>query len=263
MRTDERRWVLLRTFYQSYRSFHALLEQYEHRVRDFAVSYGVDRKDLALQPDELATLLDSHALSALRDGDLSVLRDMSHRLFRTAEVPDRFDSHVASIYHEVSLLKEEHWTIREQSMNADPTEYERYYREVNVYYPKRLRHVRNLYGKARRRLEQLLPTMARNRIIIRSVYLFGEKLVQGVYEEGLDELYSHLYPDGGPLTAYSLAADSFLESGFGAEAVAAFDRALAAADRAMGSAEDEGAAREIEARRLELQRRRESAMALS
>jgi len=263
VRTDERRWILLRTFYRSYRSFHALLEQYERGVQSYAERYGVDRKDLKLPPDELATLLDPQALSALRDGDLSVLREMSHRLFRTAEVPDRFDTHVASIYHEVSLLKEEHWTVREESMHADPVEYERYYREVNIYYPKRLRHVRNLYGKARRRLEQLLPTMARNRIIVRSVYLFGEKLVHDVYDGGLEELYGHLYPDGGPLTAWSLAAESFLESGFGAEAAAAFDRAIAAADRAMDAAEDDGAIREIEDKRRVLAERRVAALALA
>jgi hypothetical protein len=263
VRTDERRWILLRTFYRSYRRFHALMAQYEESVRRFAESYGVDRKDLKLAPDELATLLDPQALSEMRDGDLTVLREMSHRLFRTAEVPDRFDTHVASIYHEVSLLKEEHWTVREESMHTDAAEYERYYREVNIYYPKRLRHVRNLYGKARRRLEQLLPTMARNRIIVRSVYLFGEELVAGVYEGGLEEFYGHLYPDGGMLTAYSLAAESFLESGFGAEAAAAYDLALAAADRAMRGAEDDGAIREIEDRRRVLSDRRTEALALA
>lgn len=262
MRTDERRWLLLRTFYHSYRSFHSLLDQYERRVMEYAGKYGVDRKDLQLPAEELATLLDSHALSALRDGDLALLRETSHRIFRTGDVPDRFDTHVTNVYHEVSLLKEEHWTVREQSMFADPVEYARYYREVNVYYPKRLRHVRNLYGKARRRLEQILPAMARTRIIVRSVYLFGERLVQGVYDDGLDELYGHMYPGGGSLTGFSLAGESFLESGFGAEAVTAFDRALAAADRSVGSVEDDGAVRAIEDRREELVRRRESALAL-
>jgi hypothetical protein len=55
--------------------------------------------------------------------------------------------------HEVSILKEEEWTLREQAGSEDPKEYERYYREVNFYYPKRLKHVRNLYGRARKRLE--------------------------------------------------------------------------------------------------------------
>jgi hypothetical protein len=38
-----------------------------------------------------------------------------------------------------------------------------------------------------------------------------------------------MYPEGGAVTGYRLAAESFLASGFGAEAAAAFDRALAAA----------------------------------
>jgi hypothetical protein len=262
MLIDERRWVLLRTFYGSYRSFHALLDQYERRVSAFAKRYGVDRKQLQLPPEELATLLDSHALAALRDGDLEILRDASHRLFRTANGADAFDSHVSSVYHEVSLLKEEHWTIGEESTQSDFAEYERYYREVNVYYPKRLRHVRNLYGKARKRLERLLPTMARGRVIVRSVYLFGERLVQGVYPGGLEELYGHMYPGGGALQGYTLAAESFLESGFGPEAVTAYDRALAAAERLEREAEDEAAIEQLGERRRDLRRGREEALAL-
>lgn len=262
MLADERRWILLRTFYRSYRGFHALLDQYERRVTAFARQYGVDRKNLKLSPEELATLLDPHSLAAMRDGDLESLRTMSHRLFRTAEGADRFDSHVSSIYHEVSLLKEEHWTIREESTQADLEEYERYYREVNVYYPKRLRHVRNLYAKARKRLERLLPPMSRNRVIVRSVYLFGEQLVRDVYPGGLEELYGHMYPGGGALQGYQLAADSFVESGFGPEAVTAYDRALAAAAVLERSAEDEAAIEAIARRREELERSRERAQAL-
>lgn len=260
MRTDERRWLLIRTFYQSYRSFHSLFDQYERRVQAFARRYGVDRKELQLPPEELATLLDAHAVAALRDGELAALRETSHRIFRTGGLPDRFDSHVSNIYHEVSLLKEEQWTIGEESAYVDPKEYERYYREVNVYYPKRLRHVRNLYGKARRRLEQLLPGMSRGRVIVRSVYLFGERLAHGIYEGGLPELYSHMYP-GGATTGYQLAAESFFDSGFGAEAVTAFDHAIAATDAALRTLEDDGAVRELEGRRNELERRRDAALA--
>jgi hypothetical protein len=262
MLADERRWLLLRTFYGSYRSFHALLDQYERRVAAFARQYGADRKDLKLSPEELATLLDPHSLAVLRDGDLETLRTMSHRLYRTADGADRFDSHVSSIYHEVSLLKEEHWTIREESTQADLDEYERYYREVNVYYPKRLKHVRNLYAKARKRMERLLPSMSRSRVLVRSVYLFGERLVEDVYPGGLAELYSHMYPGGGALQGYQLAADSFLESGFGPEAVTAYDRALATAAEVERGAEDEAAIEEIARRRDELVRRREQALAL-
>jgi len=46
MRTEERRWTLVRTFYRSYQAFHALLETYERRVGQFAVLYGKDRNVL-------------------------------------------------------------------------------------------------------------------------------------------------------------------------------------------------------------------------
>jgi hypothetical protein len=142
---------------------------------------------------------------ALRNGELKTLREISHKLFR-GERSDPFDNHATNIYHEVSILKEEEWTLREQATSGDPKEFERYYREVNFYYPKRLRHVRNLYGKARKRLEKILPTMGRNTIVIRSAYLFGGELFAGVYERGLEEFYEYLYPAGGALTGYSVVA---------------------------------------------------------
>lgn len=226
MRTDEQRWLLVRTFYQSFRSFSALYEQYEARVKAFAQRYGVDRTKLKLPPDELQSLIDSQALLALRDGELALLRQIAHQLFRGAYVPDPFDSHVTNIYHEVSILKEEHRTIGDASMRLDRAEYDRYYREVNVYYPRRLRHVRNLYGKARKRLEQLLPTMGRTKVIVRSVYLFGDRLVRGVYEGGIEELYKHMYPNGGAVTGYTLVADSFLDGGFWEEAAEAYRKVV-------------------------------------
>ncbi|MCG3133699.1 MAG: hypothetical protein HMLKMBBP_00924 [Planctomycetes bacterium] len=255
MRSDERRWILIRTFYGSYVTFHALFGSYERRVMGFAERYGVDRKELQLPPEELETLLDASSLEKLRDGDLSHLREQSHRLFRTATSADPFDSHVSNIYHEVSLLKEEHFTVRDESMRIDPEEYERYYREVNVYYPKRLKHVRNLYGRARRRLEQILPSMGRGTVVVRSSFLFGEQLVREVYRDGLRELYRHMYPDGGALQGFTLAADSFLNAGFGPEAAAALRRALAEADEEILSAEDDGAIRALEERKDDLARK--------
>jgi hypothetical protein len=278
MRTDERRWVLLRTFHNTYRSFHALFDAYERRVKSFAELYGVDRKELELTPDELMSLFDPNALLALRDGDLALLREISHQLFRGLDAPDPFDNYVSHIYHEVSILKEEHWTVREESMYADPSEYKRYYREVNVYYPKRLKHVRNLYGKARTRLEQLLPGMSTNRIIVRSLYLFGARLVHGVYRNGLEEVYGHMYPRGGALRGFAVAGDSFLEGGFGAEAAEAYGRALEVADRRLAALagpspappggegdvgdEPQDALADLERQRLDVLARRERAQAL-
>lgn len=263
MRADERRWILIRTFYGSYVAFHALFGSYERRVIGFAERYGVDRKDLQLPPEELETLLDPASLEKLRDGDIALLREQSHRLFRTAASADPFDSHVANIYHEVSLLKEEHYTVRDDSLRLDAEEYARYYREVNIYYPKRLKHVRNLYGRARRRLEQILPAMGRSTVVVRSAFLFGPQMVREVYRDGLRELYRHMYPDGGALQGFTLAADSFLAAGFGPEAGAALARAVAECDEEIRSAEDDGAIRALEERKAELEEKIARAEALT
>ena len=259
---------MVRTFYRSYRAFHALFVAYERRVEGFVETYAMDRRDIKLAPDELLSLFDTHALSALRDNDLVQLKDAAHQLFRGLDAPDPFDSHITNVYHEVSILKEEHWAVLEDVMRADRRAYDRYYREVNVYYPRRLRHVRNLYNKAKRRLESvLLPAFSRNKIMVRSVYLFGEQLVHGVYDGGLSEFYGYLYPNGGALTGFTLAADSFLDGGFREEAAEAYGRALEIlGGRLTAAAETEALPdrelRELEAQRRNLQRRRERALAL-
>ncbi len=259
----------MRAFYRSFQAFSALFDGYERRVEIFVESYGKDRREIKLAPDELLSLFDPHALSTLRDNELQQLKDAAHQLFRGLDSVDPFDSFVTNIYHEVSILKEEHWTIREDFMRADRKAYDRYYREANVYYPRRLRHVRNLYAKARRRLEGvLLPEFSRNRIMVRSVYLFGQRLVRGVHDGGLPEFYGYMYPNGGALTGYTLAADSFLEGGFSEEAADAYGRALdVLSARLLGARDGGGLPKkeldELSAQRRNLERRRDRALALA
>ena len=225
--TDERRWVLLRCFYQSFRSFVAVFDQYERRVLEFAQRYGEDRRSLKLPPEELHSLIDPEALAAVLTGELQPLREIVQRMFGGAYVPDPFSSHVMSIYHEVSILKEEHRTIGDPSMRIDSAEYDRYYREVNIYYPRRLRHIRDLYAKARKRLELLLPPMGRDKVVMRSVYLFGDRLMRDIYPRGVEQFYGHMYPSGGALTAYALVVESFSKAAFWGRAQEAYGRALA------------------------------------
>jgi hypothetical protein len=86
--------------------------------------------------------------------------------------------------------------------------------------------VKNLYQKALRRLEEMLPEMAGERIVVRSLYLFGKELLHGAYRGGLDGLYAHMYPELGEVGGYATAGRSFLESGFTEEALQAFRQAL-------------------------------------
>jgi hypothetical protein len=223
---EERRWLLVRLFHSSRRRFLGLFEEYERRVGEFSASYKTERSRLRLAPDDLASLIDFRALEDLRDGEVSVLREISHDLFRTADATDRFDHHVSIIYHELSALKEEHYTLREEFVREKGIEYDRFYREVNHYYPKRLGHIRNLYVKADRRLRQILPGFAGDRVLVRSAYLFGEDLLRGLYPGGRAEFYAAMYA-GGEAEGLAAAGDSLAASGFREEAERAWELCLA------------------------------------
>jgi hypothetical protein len=222
---EERRWLLVRSFYSSWKRFLGIFEEYERRVKGFSDRYKTERSRLRLSPDDLASLIDFRSLEDLRDREVSLLREISHDLFRTPDATDRFDHHVSIIYHELSALKEEHYTLREEFVHEERIEYDLLYREVNQYYPRRLGHIRNLYQKADRRLRQLLPGMAGDRVLVRSAYLFGAGLLEGIYAGGAEEFYAAMY-DGGAAEGYAAAADSFREAGFREEAEEAYARCL-------------------------------------
>ncbi|MHC4924663.1 MAG: hypothetical protein ACYTG4_11405, partial [Planctomycetota bacterium] len=139
---DERRWLLLRSFFSSWRRFKGLFEEYERRVNEFSEKFKTKRQSLKLVPEDLASLIDFKALEDLRDREVSLLREVSHELFRLPDRTDRFDHSISIIYHELSALKEEHYTLREEFVHEESIEYDLFYREVNQYYPKRLRHIR-------------------------------------------------------------------------------------------------------------------------
>ena len=225
---EERRWLLIRSFFSSWKRFLLLFEDYERRVKGFSDRYKTERSRLRLSPDDLASLIDFRALEDLRDREVSLLREISHDLFRSTDATDRFDHQVSIIYHELSALKEEHITLGEEFVREERIEYHLFYREVNQYYPKRLRHIRNLYAKADRRLRQLLPGMASDRVVVRSAYLFGPGLLRGIYAGGLEELYAAMY-SAGAVEGYAAAGDSFRDSGFREDACEAYERCLAAA----------------------------------
>jgi len=232
---EERRWLLIRNFYSSWKRFRGIFEEYERRVKGFSDRYKTQRSRLRLSPDDLASLIDFRALEDLRDREVSLLREISHDLFRSPDATDRFDHHVSIIYHELSALKEEHYTLREEFVHEERVEYDHLYREVNQYYPRRLGHIRNLYQKADRRLRQLLPGMSSDRVVVRSLFLFGADLLAGIVPGGLGEFYGEMYP-GGIAEGYATAGDSFREAGFLTEAEDAYALCVAAEDGAAGGA---------------------------
>ena len=215
-------WDFLTAFFASRRGFQSVYRRYEARVLKFARDAGVHRDDLVLQPTDLARLFYPKRLQHLRDQRLAPLRSFAHALFREAGVVEPLDTTCSHIFHELSILAEEHQSVVRFQHLSDPRRYQQLFDEVSGYYPIRLRRIRRLFADALRRLEELLPGWSRDRVVVRSAYLFGERMARGVWEEdGLQGLYARLYPAGGAAEGYLEAGASFLASGFLPEAEAA------------------------------------------
>jgi hypothetical protein len=238
-------WDFLTAFFASRRGFHSLFVRYEARVLRFAREAGVHRDDLVLGPSDLARLFYPRRLRHLRDRRLAPLRSLGHALFREAGIDEPLDTVCSHVFHELSILMEEHDSIVRFQHLSDPRRYAQMFEEVRGYYPVRLRRIRRLFADGLRRLEELLPSWSRDRVVVRSAYLFGERVLKGTYEEGLEELYRHLYPAGGAAEGFLEAARSFALSRFTEEATQAAHRAIAASRSARGGRKTAAEARQI------------------
>jgi hypothetical protein len=73
--------------------------------------------------------------------------------------------------------------------------------------------------------------MAQERILVRSLYLFGEDLLKVRYPGGLVRLYRKMYPELGEVEGFATVGRGFLAAGFEEEALNAFRRAQDSAKR--------------------------------
>ncbi len=205
-------------FFRAKRLFLKQFEGYERKVLAYAAERQVERQHLKLTSEEVATLLDFKELEELRDRVLFGLKELAHSLFRRAGATDPFDRYVSDIFHEISILKEEHYTVRtygpQFESSSDTEESLIILEEVHEYFPRRVHHIRRLFEKAEGRLLEVLPEFRENGILVRSLALYGEDLLVGAYEGGLSGVYAAMYPHGGAAAGYLDAARRFHEGGF-------------------------------------------------
>jgi hypothetical protein len=245
-------WDFVAAFFAARRAFHAVFKRYENRVLRFARDAGVHRDDLVLRPTDLARLFYPRRLQHLRDERLGPMRALAHSLFRESGVVEPLDTTCSHVFHEFSILLEEHQSVVRFQHLSDPRRYEQVFEEVSGYYPTRLRRIRRLFADGLRRIEELLPEWSRDRVVVRSAYLFGARTVRDAWDEtGLDGLYVRMYPEGGAIEGYLEAGRSFAASEFRPEARAALEAAvrLAKLEKRTGRRRRGGADRAAEARK--------------
>ncbi|MBI3722949.1 hypothetical protein HY251_03190 [bacterium] len=225
-------WDLVDVFFQARRNFKEVYELYESRVKRHAAEKGVHRKTLRLTAEEVSKLFDFAKLESLRNGPIDDLRLIAHARFRRKGSTDKLDRLASEIYHELSILKEEQYKVStfapEYHKRNELDDYESILDEVHEEFPKRVNHILELFDRARHRLEAILRRWREDKVLVRSIALFGEKTVEGIYEHGVDSLYAAMY-EGGPLEGHLRAAQSFAESGFAVFAREEAKKAVAAA----------------------------------
>ncbi|MDJ0520896.1 MAG: hypothetical protein QNJ90_02360 [Planctomycetota bacterium] len=245
-------WDFLATFVASRSMFLSIYRRYERRVLRQARGMGVPRAELKLPPQELWKLFHLPRLEHLREVRLKPLRELAREIFGDAGDDGLMDAYCGHIYHEISILSEEHRSVGRFVRHHDPRRYRSLFEEVSGYYPLRLNRVLRFFRAAMKRLDELLPRWSRERVVVRSAYLFGESLARRAYHEDVDALYARMYPNGGVIRGYLEAGRSFHESGFENSA----RRALAQAMEAWET-EDEEADQRHPGRRVAMEEVRE------
>ena len=207
-------WRVIQLHYCGRHAFTAVHRDYESMVALLVKKRGLPREELRLDPTETRELFKSEALRELLARWVEPLREAAHALFRESNVAEPYDTKVSRIYHEGSILVEEHRSVLNFPKDGSAREFARLFREVSEYYPVRLRRIRDLFARAARRLEEILPQFADDPIVLRSAFLFRAELWPEATRAGLLRFLDHMVPQGGAREGLVAIAQSFFKAGF-------------------------------------------------
>lgn len=237
-------WRIVERFYRSRFHFLRIFERYEERVAGFVESVGQPREKIRLQPRELSGLLSYKELEVLRDEYLEPLKTACHALFRTRDTTEFLDRIVNDIFHELSILKEEHYNVLtyagpssgangpngpngSESRNAARGSLEAEERavldEVHDVFPQKVHRIHHLYEVALGSLERTLGHYRDDIVLIRSLFLHRDRFVARSYDKGLVRFYELMYGDDLVVDGFRTVGDSFYHSGFYDHATLAYD----------------------------------------
>ena len=221
-------WTIVTLFYRSHAAFKELFERYEKKVGGYSQVLGLPRDNLRLNSRELASLLDLKSMERIRDGYIQDLKDLCHLVFRGQDQTDLLDRYVSDIFHEISILKEEHYNVITYAplyeRDAAEVELKHILDEAHTLFPQKLQHIRYLFGRAQARLEDHLDGFSGIQLFIRSLYIHRDDFVSEAYEGGIEHFYRLMYPLG-PFEGYYEVGRSFYLSGFFDHARQAFAEA--------------------------------------
>lgn len=221
-------WRIVERFYRSRSHFLRIHDRYEELVAGYVERLGMPRETIRLQPRELSQLLSYKELEVLRDEYVLPLKDACHALFRTRDTTEFLDRVVNDIFHELSILKEEHYNVLTYDAHlpeGDPgtdirpgkalaREQQAVLDEVHDVFPQKVHRLHHLYEVALRSLERLFPKYRDDIVLIRSLFLHRDRFVARAYDRGLLHFYELMYGEDAIFEGFRAVGDSFFHSGF-------------------------------------------------
>ncbi|HIC23406.1 MAG TPA: hypothetical protein EYO84_08270 [Planctomycetes bacterium] len=234
-------WRVVERFYCARQVFSSVHDRYEQIVHSYVEKFDQPREEIRLAPRELVELLSTQDLEKLRDQYLMPLKQACHRLFRTEVSTDFLDRLVNDIFHELSILKEEHYNVLtydvdDAARNSDPErdlqlEQKAVLDEVHNMFPQKVHRIAHLFDVGTSALEALLHRWKQDPVLIRSLFLQRDQFVKESYEDGLCHFYRLMYGEQNAWQGYRIVGDSFLASGFVSHAHVAYSEGLESLSR--------------------------------
>lgn len=220
-------WVIVERFYRGERLYRVQYETYERLVAQYVKKIGLPRTEIRLGAKELSGLLQFKQLERIRDAFLEPLKQACHDLFRRDNSTDILDRLVNDIFHEISILKEEHYNVLTYQVNpesaVDREEQKAILDEVHEMFPIKVHRMKHLFDTARARLEKTLPRFKEDRVLIRSLFLNRDEFVIDAYPNGILDFYRVIYGKKKVYEGFRRVGDSFFEGGFYEKAMEAYE----------------------------------------
>lgn len=218
------KWRVVERFYQAWNNFQSVHDRYEQIVHDYVDKLGVPREKIRLDPRDLFELLSTQDLEVLRDEYLTPLKTACHRLFRTEDSTDFLDRLVNDIFHELSILKEEHYNVltyaTDEAAKLPGTDRDLHQEqqvildEVHEMFPQKVHRISHLFETGSVALEALLHRWSSDTVLVRSLFLQRDGFVDQAYDQGLDHFYQLMYGPDSSAMGYLVVGNSFMDSGF-------------------------------------------------
>ncbi|MEM7261505.1 MAG: hypothetical protein AAF488_05895 [Planctomycetota bacterium] len=211
-------WTIVERLYRSHHLYALQYQNYEAKVAEYVETLKIPRDKIRLPADELSRLLQFKQLERIRDRFLLPLKEACHALFRSDHSTDILDRLVNDIFHEISILKEEHYNVLTYAVQpesqVDREEQKAILDEVHELFPIKVHRLRHLFDLARNRVESVLNQYRDNSVLIRSLFLTRDGFVAKADPHGLVYFYCWMYGEDRPFDGYVTVGDSFFDSGF-------------------------------------------------